>query len=114
MSRVLGRHWSAILRGCAPGRLRDPHHLAAMLGEIPDALGLQRVGEPVVQVLPDGAVVGFTLLSASHASIHVPATGCDAFADLFSCAPFDAARCTAAFVAGLGAEGFDTSLSARS
>ena len=111
---VLGRHWTAVLRGCAPDRLRDPRHLAAVLADVPDALGLTRVGEPVVQVLPDGALVGFTLLSASHASIHVPPAGRDAFVDLFSCAPFDAAACTAAFVAGLGAASADTTLSARS
>lgn len=111
---VLGVHWTAVLRRCAPGRLRDPAHLAAVLADVPDALGLARVGEPVVRVLPDGALVGFTLLSASHASIHVPPGGRDAFADVFSCAPFDAARCTAAFVSALGAEAADTTLAARS
>ena len=110
---ILGRHFTAVLRNCAPGRLRDPAHIASLLERIPDALGLTRVGDPVVTALPNGAVVGFTLLSASHASIHVPATGLDAFADVFSCAPFDPVACEAAFVAGLGAAGAETTWTER-
>ena len=110
---TLGHHWTAVLRDCAPDRLRNPAHLARLLAVIPDALGLIRVGEPVVQALADGAFVGFTLLSASHASIHVPPSGADAFVDVFSCAPFEESVCKSAFVAGFGAVSAETTWTVR-
>lgn len=87
---MLGRHWLGEARGCARGRLEDTDLIRTMLRDLADRVGLTLVSEPVVQVQPDG-LVGMVLLAESHASVHtVPALG-EAFVDLFSCAPFDAA-----------------------
>ncbi len=95
---MLGWHWVGTLRGCrAP--LRDVERVTRALRDVPDALGLIRIGEPIVTCPGDGSVVGIVLLSASHASVHVPATGSDCLCDLFSCTPFDAERCEQAFTA---------------
>ena len=109
---MLGAHWTGVVRGCALP-LRDADVLAGALVACCDALGLTRVGAPVARVLPDGSAVAFTLLSASHASIHVPPSGSDCWADLFSCAPFDGAACAAAFRAALGADSVDGTVAVR-
>ncbi len=86
--RHLGTHWIARARGCPRAGLADPDRVSACLRELPDALGLTRIGEPLVHVRPDG-LAGVVLLSESHASVHTsPAEG-TLYADIFSCSPFD-------------------------
>lgn len=109
---MLGAHWTGVVRGCTVP-LREADALAAALVACCDALALTRVGAPVARSLPDGSAVAFTLLSASHASIHVPPTGADCWADLFSCAPFDGAACAAAFREALGAASVEGGVVAR-
>jgi spermidine synthase len=89
MSR-LGTHWLARAAGCPPDRLGSAARLADVLRELPDALGLTRVGEPIVHARPEGGVAGVVLLSESHASLHASPADGTLFADIFSCAPFDA------------------------
>ena len=88
--RRLGTHWLARATGCDPQALGDSATLARVLRELPETLGLTRVGEPVVHSRPGGDVAGVVLLSESHASLHASAAEGTLFADVFSCAPFDA------------------------
>jgi S-adenosylmethionine/arginine decarboxylase-like enzyme len=108
---TLGRHWIATLRGCAARPSLE--QVARSLREVPDALGLSRMGEPLVRVADDGTIAGIVLLSASHASVHVPPGGVDCLCDLFSCAPFDADACSAAFAAVFAPARVDSTVVAR-
>jgi spermidine synthase len=89
--RRLGTHWLARAAGCDTQVLGDSTAVARILRELPDALGLTRVGEPVVHARPEGGVAGVVLLSESHASLHASPADGTLFADVFSCAPFDPA-----------------------
>jgi len=80
---MIGLHWIARAGGVEPRLLEDPDRLRRLLVSLPDALGLTRVGEPVVS-----GHAGVVLLSESHASLHCDPAG-GLFADIFSCAPFD-------------------------
>ncbi|MEZ4233848.1 MAG: S-adenosylmethionine decarboxylase [Polyangiaceae bacterium] len=91
----LGWHWIVDAFDCDPRRLADVALLTRLLGEVPDALGLRRVGEPQVHVdeAEEPLVVGLVLLAESHFSIHARPRQRVLHADLFSCARFDVERC---------------------
>jgi|GEM_PF-2240412 len=89
--RRLGTHWLARATGCDPRALGDSETVARVLGELPEALGLTPVGQPIVHARPEGGVAGVVLLSESHASLHASPADGTLFADVFSCAPFDPA-----------------------
>ncbi len=91
MNRRLGTHWLARATGCDRDALADAESLAETLRALPEALGLTRVGEPVVHARPADGVAGVVLLSESHASLHASPADGTLFADVFSCAPFDPA-----------------------
>jgi S-adenosylmethionine/arginine decarboxylase-like enzyme len=99
LDTTLGWHWILDARDCEAAALSDVAHLERALLEVPDALGLTRVGTPQLFVSQSNqpgerTLAGLTLLSESHFSLHLrPGTGV-LHADLFSCARFapEAAR----------------------
>lgn len=89
----LGSHWIADVAGCDAARLTAAFITSALL-DLPDALGLQRVGEPqVVEHCVDCAVsptiAGIVLIAESHVSIHAFPAARMLHADVFSCRPLD-------------------------
>jgi S-adenosylmethionine decarboxylase len=91
------------------GLVRDAERLAdAALGrrallELPDHLGLTRVGDPQIVTTEEGWV-GMVLLAESHLSLHVRPTARLLHADLFSCRPFDVSVAEAWLKAHFGLE----------
>lgn len=93
---TLGWHWILDAQDCDAAALPDRATLLRALAEVPDALGLTRVGQPQVFAHhedaggPAGAdtLAGITLLAESHFSLHLRPALRTLHADLFSCAPF--------------------------
>mgnify|MGYP002356367162 CR=1 FL=1 len=96
MAKTLGWHWILDATGCEPAALLDPACLERALIELPETLGLTRVGTPQLHrhVDPhDGeTLAGITLLAESHLSLHARPTAGLLHVDLFSCARFDHAQ----------------------
>jgi len=85
---VLGLHWLVEMDGIEHAPL-DPPVVASLLEQLVAKLGLTQVGEPLAVAQAPGRTVAMVLLAESHISLHLE--GQTAFADLFSCAPFDVA-----------------------
>ena len=105
---MLGLHWLLDASGCTTPRLGDPAFLRRIVEDLPDELGLTRVGEVQLFEHHDAAgepsLAALTLLAESHFSLHVlPARGM-VHADLFSCAPFDVEAAHRFLQAALGFE----------
>jgi S-adenosylmethionine decarboxylase len=84
---MLGVHWIADALGCAPDRF-EPASLRRALVELPDRLGLSRVGDPQLSEHVDGerrSIAGIVLLAESHVSIHAFVTEGAVHVDVFSC-----------------------------
>lgn len=91
----LGWHWIVDAFDCDSATLGDRSVLTRLLTQLPDELGLKRVGEPQIHTEggEDPLLVGLVLLAESHFSIHARPAQRVLHADLFSCARFDAERC---------------------
>jgi S-adenosylmethionine/arginine decarboxylase-like enzyme len=93
---MLGWHWILDALDCEERVLADREALLRALLQVPEALGLTRVGEPqLFEHREEGGEVtlaGVTLLSESHFSLHARPRQRALHADLFSCAPFEPAR----------------------
>ncbi len=99
----LGWHWLGEVIEADPERLRRPEVARELLCTLSDALALTQVQPPVVRVA-DGRLVAVVLLAESHASLHVPPQGEQAFVDVFSCgARPDGDRCAEIARHALGA-----------
>ncbi|GEM_PF-5044172 len=85
---TLGLHWFLEGRGADASKLADPDILAAVLQEVPAALGLTVLTPPQLQEY-DGGRVGMVLLAESHFTVRVVHDGAELFADLFSCRRVD-------------------------
>ena len=94
----LGSHWIAEIEPLATEMLVEQQRVQSFLEQLPNALGLQVLGHPVVQQSDDGAVRGVVLLSESHASAHTDPGHGLVYVDLFSCAPFDVGQARAIFL----------------
>lgn len=95
---TLGWHWILDALDCEPALLADRTVLARALTELPQRLGLTRVGEPQIFEHHDGdeqTLAGITLLAESHLSLHARPAQRALHVDLFSCAPFDPAAARA-------------------
>lgn len=89
---MLGVHWIADVVGCAPEQLRvDP--LRSLLRELPDRLGLTRIGEPqLFEHRPErepATIAGIVLIAESHVSVHCFPTEHAVHVDVFSCKQMD-------------------------
>ena len=109
---VLGWHWMGCATGCAPERLADPEGLDALLRELPAALGLRAVSEPVVRDAATG-LAGVILLAESHVAIHVAEADRAVLIDVFSCVHFDPAPAPPVLRRALGAAHVDGSMVQR-
>ncbi len=92
-----GTHLLLNLFDCDRRRLSDASFVKRFLREIPAAVGMTRVSEPVVfktrgRENDPGGVSGFVLIAESHVSIHTFPSVREAYFDVFSCKPFDASR----------------------
>ncbi len=100
----LGWHWIVDAFDCDATKLADRGVLERQLSEVPDALGLKRVGEPQIHVEggDEPLLVGLVLLAESHFSIHARPRQRVLHADLFSCVRFDVERCLMSLQAAYG------------
>ena len=89
---MLGWHWMIDARDCEASNLSDTKRVSDLLRQVPEALGLTRVGDPQIfehrDPSGDVTIAGVVLIAESHFSIHVRPNQRALHADLFSCAKF--------------------------
>lgn len=92
---ILGLHWMIDATDCASSKLADVAFFRSRLIELPERLGLTRVGDPQVfeHIEPSGekTLAGVVLLAESHLSMHARPGLRTIHADIFSCGPFEIA-----------------------
>ena len=115
-----GLHLTLDGYGGDPERLGDPEVVRAWLGELPDALGMQKLIEPcLVEVgarneKDPGGVTGFVLVAQSHLSIHTFPRRGFVTADIFTCQDqLDGERIRRSLVAAFGLNDVESNLIQR-
>lgn len=97
-ARGFGLHLMADLEHCDRAALDDLRLVHDTLGEISRAIGMKALTAPYAFFYDGGndsrghGVTGFLVIAESHISIHTFPDMHHAFADVFSCRPFDVAR----------------------
>jgi S-adenosylmethionine/arginine decarboxylase-like enzyme len=97
MTRPFGKHLLADFSGCDPSLIRDGDALKTFIREMCQVIGMTAHGDPWAErfALHDPIAGGYTVIqpiTTSLISLHA-SEGYDGLClDVFSCAPFDAAR----------------------
>lgn len=108
--RLTGTHLILDLFDCKRDKLKDAKFIKRLLTELPEELGMRRIGEPQVHELPPskgldaGGVSGFVVIAESHISIHTFTATREASVDVFSCKPFNAKKLEKLVKRGFGAK----------
>jgi S-adenosylmethionine decarboxylase len=102
-----GMHLMLDLRECDADRLSDLDAVFKLLDTLPEILGMTKVTAPYVfrycgKVPEDKGITGFVVIAESHVSGHTFQEKGYAFADVFSCKPFDFDKAAAAIARSLG------------
>lgn len=88
---MFGPHLTLDCYECNKKKLGDVNFIKNFLDELPEILGLHKLGEPVVNSYdkPTPGVSGFVVISESHISIHTFVEEQFAAIDVFSCKEFN-------------------------
>lgn len=75
-----------------PDKLADPNLLANILDQLPEIIGMRKIGKPQIAEFNDQAIAGVSgiiMIATSHISIHTYCKKDCFFMDVFSCQDFD-------------------------
>lgn len=89
-----GPHLMLDLNDCNPAVLNNLDACFDLLNRLPEMIGMTKITQPYVfryqaPVPEDEGITGVTIIAESHISLHTYPRKKFAFADLFSCKPFD-------------------------
>ena len=89
-----GPHLMLDLSECNPAILNDLDACFKLLNELPERIGMTKITQPYVfryegHVPEESGITGVAVIAESHISLHTYPKKNFAFADLFSCKPFD-------------------------
>ncbi|MCR4368693.1 MAG: adenosylmethionine decarboxylase [archaeon] len=90
-----GTHLMLDTFGCDQEALADEEKIRTFLSELPDALGMKKLIEPLIVSYPGGdtwdrgGITGIMLIAESHISIHTFPHDGFFTADVYSCKPFN-------------------------
>jgi len=92
-----GPHLMLDLGNCDLRVLDDLDACFTLLNELPEQIGMTKITLPYVfrykgMIPEDEGITGVTVIAESHISLHTYPQKGFAFADLFSCKPFDVER----------------------
>ena len=95
--RSYGPHLTMDMGNCDPVRLDDLDVCFNVLDTLPERIGMTKITQPYVfryaaDVPEDSGITGVVIIAESHISIHTYPAKRFAFADVFSCKPFDVER----------------------
>lgn len=110
---AFGKHLMLDLRECDQAKLDDLELCFALLNDIPDRIKMKKISAPHVfryraEQEEDRGITGVTLIAESHISLHTFPVKGHAFADVFSCKPFDVDLVIAIFVQAFAVKKFDS------
>jgi S-adenosylmethionine decarboxylase len=95
--RVFGTELVLNLAGCDPEVIGNPEALTAWALQLCDRIGMTPFGQPLINHFGEGDLAGWTLLqliTESDIKVHAVDADNSAFANVFSCRPFDTAEAT--------------------
>ena len=109
---AFGKHLMLDLRECDQVKLDDLELCFSLLHDIPDRIKMKKISAPHVfryqaELEEDRGITGVTLIAESHISLHTFPVKGHAFADVFSCKPFDLELVISIFCEAFSVKQFD-------